>query len=257
MDSELTVAYDDGAFDASFHGAFARGMLAGSVEAGATNRTLDDAGHPAGAPVPGAPVIVYGGGSATMQFAPWPRDTAGIRFAPSGELTVTGEIGLPSSIEIFGRQEIHRTLFSLAAQIPIVPGIVAEVGGNLNATAGIGPGVLDQARISVQYNPAHEEDTRVTGDAHLDIPADAGLSLAARAGIGLGITGASATGGPELGGALGLAAREMGADLAPGVRFPVRYREGEPFAVSADDLVFEVPDIDTATLLSQLGRELF
>lgn len=111
----------------------------------------------------------------------------------------------------------------------------------------------------MQYNLAHEEDTRVTGDAHLNIPADAGLRLAARAGIGLGITGASATGGPELGGALGLglAAREMGADLALGVRFPVRYREGEPFAVSADDLVFEVPDIDTAALLSQLGRELF
>lgn len=311
--SELTVAYDDGAFDASFRGAFSRGMLSGTVEAGATNRTLDDAGNPTGAAAPGAPITVYGSGSATMQIAPWLQGTAGIRFAPSGEVTVVGEIGLPSSMELFGRQEIHRTLFSLATQIPIVPGIVAEVGGNLNATAGIGPGVLDQARIGVQYNPSREEDTRVTGDAHLNIPADAGLRLGARAGIGLGITGASATGGVEIGGALGiagaaeasvhvewtptqgvqidaegalhasprfrfdvsgyvsvralgfevydhtweLAALELGSDMALGVRFPVRYREGEPFNVSTDDLVFEVPDIDTAALLGQLGRQIF
>lgn len=311
--SELTVSHDDGAFDASFQGAFARGMLSGTVEAGATNRRLDDAGNPTGPPAPGAPIILYGSGSAKMQIAPWLQGTAGIRFAPSGEVTVVGEIGLPSSMQLFGRREIHRTLFSLSTQIPIGPGLVAEVGGNLKATAGIGLGVLDQARIGVQYNPLREADTRVTGDAHLGIPADAGLRLGARAGIGLGITGASATGGLEIGGALGIAgaaeasvhiewtpaqgvqidaegalhtsprfrfdvsgyvsvealgfevydntwelsAFEMGADMALSVRFPVRNAEGEPFSLSTDDLVFEVPDIDTAALLGQLGREIF
>jgi hypothetical protein len=82
--------------------------------------------------------------------------------------------------------------------------LVAEVGGGLTAVAGIGPGVIDQMRIGIEYNPAHEENTHVTGDAHLRVPADAGLRLSVRAGIGLGITGASATGGLEIGGTLGI-----------------------------------------------------
>ena len=160
---------------------------------------------PTGAAAPGAPIIVYGSGSATLQLAPWLQGTAGIRFAPNGEVTVSGEIALPASLEIFPRQEINRPIFDMATQIPIVPGIVAEVGGNLTAKAGIGPGALDRCRIGIEYNPAREADTHVTGDAHLNVPADAGLRLGARAGIGLGITGASATGGIELGGALGIA----------------------------------------------------
>lgn len=205
IDSTLTVVYDDGAFDANFSGSFERGMLSGTAEVGATNRSLDEAGEPTGPAEPGAPIIVYGGGSATLQIAPWLEGTAGIRFAPDGEVTVSGEIGLPDALEIFPRQEINRELFALATQIPIAPGIVAEVGGNLNASAGIGPGMLDQAVIHIDYTPAREEDTHVTGDAHLNVPADAGLRLAARAGIGVGITGASATGGLELGGTIGIA----------------------------------------------------
>ncbi|HET6786401.1 MAG TPA: hypothetical protein VFH49_00450, partial [Aquabacterium sp.] len=153
---------------------------------------------------PEAPLVVFGSGSATLRLAPWLQATAGIRFSPTGEVTVSGEIGLPGEIQLFPRQEIDKTLFSLATQIPIVPGVVAEVGGNLKAQAGIGPGVLDQLKLAVEYNPAHEENTHITGDAHVKVPADAGLRLAARAGIGLGITGASATGGIELGGALGI-----------------------------------------------------
>jgi hypothetical protein len=194
-----------------------------------------------------------------------------------------------------------------------VPGIVAEVGGSLSAKAGIGPGVLDQMRIHVDYNPAHEENTHVTGDAHLNVPADAGLRLAARAGIGLGITGASATGGLELGGSLGidgaaeagvhvdwmpsqglridanaafhaqpkfkfdvsgyvavtalgfsvydqrwqLAAYELGSNLRFGVNFPVHYVEGQPFSVSMSDVEFEVPDVDPADMIRQVGNAIF
>jgi hypothetical protein len=194
-----------------------------------------------------------------------------------------------------------------------VPGVVAEVGGNLKAKAGIGPGVLDQLRLGIEYNPAHEEDTHVTGDAHVKVPGDAGLRLAARAGIGLGITGASATGGIELGGALGiegaaeagvhvdwtprqglsidanaafhaepkfkfdvsgyvsvsalgfsvydntwqLAAYEVGSNMRFGVNFPVHYHEGEPFSVSLDDVQFEVPDMDPAALIDQVGSAIF
>lgn len=313
LNSDLTVSYDDGAFNAAFRGTFQRGMLSGTVEAGATNRTLDGNGQPTGPAAPDAPIIVYGSGTATLQIAPWLQGTAGIRFAPNGEVTVSGEIGLPAALPIFPRREIRRTLFDMATQIPIFPGIVAEVGGNLSAQAGIGPGALDQLRIGIEYNPAHEENTHVTGDAHLNVPADAGVRLGARAGIGLGITGASATGGLELGGTLGiagaaeagihidwmparglqidaegylhaeprfkfdvsgyvsvralgfsvydnrweLAAYELGSNLRLGVRFPIHYRQGQPFDVSLDDVQFEVPNIDAMQLVRDLGSRIF
>lgn len=308
LDSRLEVHYEDGAFDARFAGQFQRGMLAGRVALGATNRALDAQGRPSGAAAEDAPIVVYGGGSATLRLAPWLQGTAGLRFAPDGEVTVSGEIGLPSALTLFERRQIDRRLFGLAVQVPLVPGIVAEVGGNLSASAGIGPGQLDQLRIGVSYTPSREQDTHVTGDAHLRVPADAGLRLAARAGIGLGITGASATGGIELGGAAGiagaaeagvhidwrpssglaidaeaslhaeprlrfdvsgyvsvqalgfsvydqrfeLAAFELGSGLRLGLRFPVRYREGQPFAVSADDLQFDVPAIDPVATVRQV-----
>lgn len=202
--SELTADYDDGALNANFSGAYAKGMLSGQISVGVTNRSVDEQGNLGALADPNAPLVVYGSGSATLRIAPWLQGTAGIKFSPTGEVTVSGDIGLPGDLQLFARQEINKSLFSLSTQIPIVPGIVAEVGGNLSAKAGIGPGVLDQLRIHVDYNPAHEENTHVTGDAHLNVPADAGLRLAARAGIGLGITGASATGGIELGGSLGI-----------------------------------------------------
>ncbi|BAL26841.1 DUF4157 domain-containing protein [Azoarcus sp. KH32C] len=313
VDSELTVTYDDGAFDARFSGAFARGMLSGQITVGATNRSVGEDGQPSGDAAPNAPIIVYGSGSATVQIAPWLQGTAGIRLDPNGEITVSGEIALPNQLEIFSKLEYDKRIFGLATQIPIIPGIVAEVGGNLSANASIGPGAIDQLRIGIEYNPAHEENTHVTGDAHLNVPAQAGLRLGARAGIGLGITGASATGGLEIGGTLGisgaaeagihidwmpsqglaidaeaalhaqptfrfdvsgyvavtalgaslyderfeLAAVELGSGLEFGVRFPITYREGEPFNVSLDDLEFDVPDVDPAALVDQLGAQIF
>jgi hypothetical protein len=299
--SELQVTYDDGAFDARFAGAFERGMLRGTIEAGASNRTLDASGLPTGpAAPPGAPLVVYGSGSATVRLAPWLQGTAGVRVHPDGHLSLAGEIGIPNALTIFERRSVDKRLFGVSARIPIVPGIVAEFGGNLSAQAGLGPGLLEQCRIGIQYDPEREADTTVTGDARLRVPADAGLRLAARAGIGLGIPGVSATGGLELGAALGvagaaeaavhiewrpgsglaidaeasvhaeprfrfdvsgyvtvealfftvyderfeLAAFEAGSGLRFGVRFPIRYREGEPFSVSLDDVQFEVPPVD-------------
>ncbi|MCQ8129387.1 hypothetical protein NP596_13070, partial [Methylomonas sp. WSC-6] len=129
-----------------------------------------------------------------------------------------------------------------------------------------------------------------------------------RAGIGLGIPGASATGGLEIGGQLGIAGAaeasvnfdwtpttgleinaegyihaqprfvfdisgyvevealwitvyeqrwnfasfEYGSDLTFGVRFPIHYREGQPFDIALSDVQFETPNIDTDDILSGL-----
>jgi hypothetical protein len=214
IDSQLTVTYDDGAFTAEFSGAFRRGMLSGTVTAGASNRAVGEDGRPSGEPMPGGALNVYGSGSATIQIAPWLQGTAGIRFDPNGEVTVSGEIGIPSNVEIFARREINKTLLNVSTDIPIIPGIVAEIGGSLTATAGIGPGVIDELSLGISYNPAHEENTHVTGRAHLRVPADAGLRLAVRAGIGLGIPGVSVTGGLEIGGTLGIqGAAEAGVNI--------------------------------------------
>ncbi len=204
INSELSIDYNDGAFTAEVTAQYERGMLSGEILAGVTNRSVGEAGELSETAEPDSPLIVYGGGSLTLQIAPWLQGRAGVRFAPDGELTVSGEIGLPDQLEIFARREIDKSIFSIAVQAPIVPGIVAEIGGGLSAEAGIGPGVIDQLRLGITYNPAREEETTVTGDAHLEIPADAGLRLSVRAGVGLGITGASATGGLEIGGALGI-----------------------------------------------------
>jgi len=204
VDSQLTVSYDDGAFTAEFSGAYQRGMLTAQVTVGASNRAVGEDGKPSGEPLPDGALNVYGSGSATIKIAPWLQGKAGIRFDPTGEVTVSGEIGIPNNVEIFARKELEKSLFSASVKVPIVPGIVAEVGGGLSAKAGIGPGVIDQLRLGIEYNPAHEENTHVTGDAHLKVPADAGLRLSARAGIGVGITGVSVTGGLEIGGTLGI-----------------------------------------------------
>ena len=308
IDSNLIVAYDDGAFTAEFSGAFQRGMLSGQVEVGVTNRTVGADGRPGGEPSADGTLLVYGGGSATVQIAPWLQGTAGVRFASDGEVTVTGEIGLPGQIEIFPRKEIRKDIFSIDIPIPIVPGIFAEVGGGLDAHAGIGPGVIDQLRLGIEYNPAHEENTHVTGDGHVNVPADAGLRLSVHGGIGLGIPAASVSGGLEVGGELGLegaaeagvhvdwmpsqglqidaygrlsahpkfvfdvsgyvevealfftiyenrwqlASFEYGSDMTFGVNFPIRYREGEPFDISLDDVEFQVPEVSPTDILGGL-----
>ena len=285
---------------------YRRGMLDGTIEIGVTNRGLDEQGRPTGEPE--QLLKVYGGGELSLQIAPWLQATAGVQFAPNGEITVSGEVGLPSQLEIFSRKEIDKRIFSLSFPIPIVPGLSAEIGGSLSANAGIGPGVIDQLRLGVVYTPSAEQDTRVSGDAHLNIPADAGLRLAVRAGLAIGIPGVGVSGGLELGGTLGLegaaeagvhidwtpseglaidafgriyvqpkfkfdisgyveakalfftvyenrwelASFEVGSNLRFGICFPIHYREGEPFDISLDDVVFEVPDVSPRQIIGDL-----
>ncbi|NOV32400.1 DUF4157 domain-containing protein [Methylomonas sp. ZR1] len=195
--AKIKLDYKDGLLNGKLTANYKRSMLAGNIDLNAKAVVGDGGGE-------AEPINVWGSGTVDVTAAPWLKATVGLTLDEKGEITVSGELGLPSSLEIFPRKEINKSLFAVATQVPIVPGIVAEVGGNLSATAGIGPGSLDQLKIGLTYNPDHEQDTKITGDAHLKVPADAGLRLAVRAGIGLGITGASATGGLEIGGKLGI-----------------------------------------------------
>jgi hypothetical protein len=211
VSSRIAVTYDDGAFDAEVTAAYARGMINGSLRVAATNRAVNqESGQPEGEPTEN--ITVYGGGQVTIRFSPWLQGTAGLRLLPNGEIEVTGSIGLPSTVNIFDARRFDRNIFRVNIDIPIVGvsvlgqriGIFATIGGGLDLTAGIGPGQLRDLSLTVTYNPAHEEETHIVGHGELFIPADAGLRLFIRGGLGAGIPIVSATAGVEVGGQLGL-----------------------------------------------------
>jgi hypothetical protein len=212
VDSTFTVAYDRGFFTAEARAAYSRGMLSGTIEVGATNRTISPEGRPVEGGEPGRTITPYGQGQLTIRIAPWLQGTIGVRILPNGEIEVSGAIGLPSSLNIFPEKAINKNIFSIGIDIPIVGvavaghriGIFATIRGGLDADAGIGPGQLRELGLTITYNPAHEDQTHVTGRAQLFIPAHAGLRLFVRGGLGVGIPIVSATAALEIGASLGL-----------------------------------------------------
>ena len=128
---------------------------------------------------------------------------------------VSGRLGLPSSLEVFGRIGMPDTeIFGIGFDIPIfaIPvgpksiGLKATIHGGLNAYAGIGPGRLEGLELGIVYNPSREEDTHVTGTGRFVVPAEAGIKLVVRATIGLDVLIGGVEGGLEVAGGLGLQA---------------------------------------------------
>jgi hypothetical protein len=212
VDSSLTVSYDDGIFTAEARASYRRGMLSGTIEVGATNRPINPEGRPVEGGEPGRTITPYGQGQLTVRIAPWLQGTAGVRILPNGEIEVSGAIGLPASLNIFPAKPFNKNIFHIDLDIPIVGvtvlrqriGIFATIGGGLDVDAGIGPGQLRELGLGITYNPAHEDQTHVTGRAQLFIPAHAGLRLFVRGGLGVGIPIVSATARLVVGASLGL-----------------------------------------------------
>ncbi len=211
IDSTLTVSYENGALTIEGQAAYERGMLSGNVRLGATNRTIGDDGQPTGEP--DDTMRVYGGGDLTLQLTPWLEATAGVQFLPNGEIEVTGRIGLPNTVDVFDRREFNRNLFTVpTVEIPIfaIPlgprsiGLVAQISGGLDFSAGFGPGQLREVNAEVTYNPDREDETEIHGHGEFAIPADAGLTLRGDLGLGVSVAIASLSGGIELAGTLGL-----------------------------------------------------
>ncbi len=318
LDTTLTIGYDDGIILIEGHASYSRGMLSGEIDVGVTNQAIDENGQPSGEP--DEDLRAYGGGSLTLQLTPWLEATAGVRLTPEGEIEVRGQIGFPNVVEIFPRKSIDKTIFRMPTleiplfAIPLGPrsiGLVATISGGLTAEAGIGPGQITELNIGIIYNPDHEENTTITGTGRFVIPADAGLRLYARAGIGISIGIARVSGNIEVGAGLGLdgaaeanvdvnwspanglelkaegaiyvqpkfkfdlsavleasllflskewrktlAQFEYGPDLRFGIRFPIHYKEGEPFDISLDDVEFDTPEVDIPELVKGLGRKI-
>lgn len=212
VDATLQASYEDGVFTIEGQAAYARGMLSGSIQVGVTNRPINPQGQPGGKPAPNAPLRLYGGGQLTLKLAPWLQATAGVKLEQDGSVSLTGKVGLPDAINLFGAKEIKKNIVTIGLDIPIVGisvlgqriGIFATIQGGLEAEAGVGPGQLRQLGLEVQYNPAHEDQTSITGTAQLHIPAHAGLRLFVRGALGAGIPLVSAEAGLEVGGKLGV-----------------------------------------------------
>ncbi len=321
INSTLTVTYEDGALTIEGNAAYSRGMLSGRINVTATNRSIGEEGQPTGDPTD--EILVFGGGSLTLQITPWLAATAEVQFLPNGELEVTARLS-SDEYEVFGRREINRNLFRVPTieipifAIPLGPrsiGLVAQIGGGLDFTAGFGPGALQNMSAEITYNPAREEETTLNGHGEFVIPADAGLTLRGDLSLGVSAGIASLTGGIELEGSLGLdgqalasvdvnwsprtgltidasgritvnpkfvfginafaraslgvgflsvsetwrhnlASYEWGPDIQFGIVFPIHYQEGEPFAISFDDLEVIYPDLDVVDMAVGLARDI-
>ncbi len=221
----LVVTYERGSFTIEASGAYKHGMLDGTVLVGVTNRPVGSDNRPL--PAPSAPVVpapkklrAYGGGSVGVTITPWLRGVVGVVVLENGEIVVSGEIGIPAPLDVFPRKDLNKRLVEVSLDFPIAGftvagvrvGVFGTVGGNLDLIAYLGPGQLRQAKLALTYNPSREQDTTVTGTAQFAVPAFAGLRLAVNVGIGVGAAVISATGGLELGGALGVAG-EAAADV--------------------------------------------
>lgn len=210
INSSLTVSYENGALTLSGSADYSRGMLSGTATVGATNRMIGEDGQPTGEP--DDTMRVYGGGTLTLQLTPWLAATAGVKFLPNGEMEVTARLAT-DTYDVFPRKQFDRNLFTVPTieiplfAIPLGPrslGLVAQVSGGLDFTAGFGPGQLRNLSAEITYNPEHEELTTITGHGEFVIPADAGLTMHGDLGLGLSIGIASLSGGIELAGTLGL-----------------------------------------------------
>ena len=213
MASQITGVYDDGAIQVEATVAYARGMAAGQFTIGVSNRPIDPATNkPAGEP--GKDLAAYGGGQVALTLAPWLKATAGLKLLSSGEIEVSGEIGLPAALEIFPRKSLDKELFKVGIDIPIIGisvagqniGIFATIAGGAQLQAFFGPAELKDLSLGITWNPDHEENTTVKGHAALALPAGAGIRLSISAAIGAGIPVVEARLGLEIGGLLGIEA---------------------------------------------------
>jgi hypothetical protein len=199
IDAQLAVDYDDGAFVAQAHVPLHIGLLNGQIDIGVTNTQVGEDGRLVPNAPAGAELIVFGGGSASIQITSWLRGDAGVHLLPNGELAVHGALTVPAvnlwepitpdPIHIISPPPIH---------IPIFGPVVLELGGSLNAKYGLEAGVLSGS-INLDYNPSHPDQTHLYGAIGLHSNAYAGLELDLFAGVGLDALVASVTGRVTLG----------------------------------------------------------
>ncbi len=180
---------------------------------------------------------ISGGGELAYEVVPGVVAAIGVEIREDGTMKVSGEIRVPEKINLFEEKKIQKTLLKTGPPpiplfaIPVVNvGLVAKIEFAIEAAAGIGPGELRKVKVKATFDPSSKESPfEFAGGAEVYVPAFAELALKVYGGIGLGAAVATATGGIELTGALGL----QGA-LTSGIQ--IAYKAGQLIADAFLDL---------------------
>ncbi len=190
------VRYAKGLLTGSGEISYKKGKLTGKVHAELTEKHK-----------------LTGGGELAYEILPGLVAGVGIEILEDGKTKVSGEIRVPDTINIFPEKAYEKKIFSFGVQIPIfaIPlgtrsvGLVAEIGADIKARAGIGPGQLRGVKAKATIDLSKDENAlEFQAAAELFVPAHAELVLAVHGGLGLSLAIASATGGIELAASLGL-----------------------------------------------------
>jgi len=192
----LTIRYAKGAITADGTFEYKKGKLSGKVHVAINEKRK-----------------LAGGGELGYEIIPGLVAGVGIEIRENGTAKVSGSLKIPEQINLFPQKAIEKTIFSVSVQIPIfaIPlgtrsvGLVAEIGADLKVRAGFGPGQIRKLKVAASFDPSNEASKfEFSGGGELYVPAFAELALGVHGGIGLSLAIASATGGIELVGALGL-----------------------------------------------------
>jgi len=206
--SEVTLRYDDGAFDGQLAVDYSRGIFSGNVTVGVTNRAVGDDGEILGEGT-GDTLSIYGSGSVTARITDWLQGGIGVKVRPRGDLLISGRIGIPEPVTVFDQypppDRATRTLFSMpTVSVPLlglsvgstVVGVALTINGRVTGHAFVGPGRLTQTELRiVDFNPAEPDSLHITGDAEFHLPAEAGVGASLDAGVTLGAAIINATAG--------------------------------------------------------------
>jgi hypothetical protein len=169
-------------------GAYDRGMAKGSVQFKVSNQPADPEGNPIEGP-PADKFTATGTGMVTIKFGKKLTGTVGLTVLPNGEIQYEGEIALPPRVELFDALDVKHSLIDpdpLKINLIGIPRVrvYAVIDGELRFEAGLGPGTLENAKVHIQFNPDHQEETVIEGNASFVVPAHAALVLEVNLGIG-------------------------------------------------------------------------
>jgi hypothetical protein len=211
VSATLDASYDDGLFKFSAEAPFEAGPASGTVLLGVTNGDVDDDGNvsPAGDGAGATELKGFGNGTVNVRLTDQLQGGVGLKVRPTGQILVSGRIGIPGRVELFGQypppERARRELFHMpTVSVPLLGfavggntvGVALTINGRITGYAHVGPGALTEAEVRVDdFDPAQPESLRVTGAATFDLPAQAGVEAGLDAGVSLGAAVVRATAG--------------------------------------------------------------
>lgn len=141
----------------------------------------------AASPRPG-PRAFCGVGDLEVSLTEWLLGRARVVVNADGEATVQGEIAPPSEVVLFPQRDWVKRLGTFEARapygLPVIGNVFLFANISLEALATLGPGTLQDIKLSGQYSTDRSVGRELDLRATLRIPAFAGLRVRAEGGAG-------------------------------------------------------------------------